>query len=316
MRALADFGLQPRGMRLLLYAFNATFRVDTVDGRRVALRLNVSGRTEPGHLAAETAWLESLAVDSDVLVPRPLPTGDGRRWATVPCPALGRDLPVVAMSWMDGPNLEAGSVAGCRELGRTTALLHRHAVDWALPSGAHLPSMRQVLVDEPDRISADHPGVDDRARAVLVEALAVAQRATDEVWANGPVHVVHADLHGGNVKWHGGRIGVFDFDDSCLGTPAQDLAVALYYLRDAPRRERALFDGYAEAGRLPDLPDDRFEALVAGRNLGLLNTVLGGRIHLDPGFEAVYVQRSVARLRAFLDTGTYRHEVPGLGPPP
>ena len=46
--------------------------------------------------------------------------------------------------------------------------------------------------------------------------------------------MLHADLHNSNLKWCRGRLYVFDFDDSAIGVPMQDLAISAYYLRDEP----------------------------------------------------------------------------------
>ena len=87
--------------------------------------------------------------------------------------------------------------------------------------------------------------------------------------------VLHADLHGGNLKWHRGRLAVFDLDDAGFGVPALDLAISTFYLRaGAPGVEEALRQGYAEVRDLPDVSDEQFEALVAARQLLLANSLL------------------------------------------
>ena len=59
--ALADYPLEVARLRLLNHGFNTTYRVDTTDGRRFALRINVNSRRSPQNLAAEVAWLTALA---------------------------------------------------------------------------------------------------------------------------------------------------------------------------------------------------------------------------------------------------------------
>ncbi len=89
---------------------------------------------------------------------------------------------------------------------------------------------------------------------------------TDVLVDGAPVQPLHADLHGGNLKWHEGQLAVFDFDDCGLGVPALDLAVAVFYLRgDDPQLEGALTAGYAEVRPLPDVDPGHFEAMIAAR---------------------------------------------------
>lgn len=314
LAALADYDLAVARVRLVWHDFNTTFRVDTTDGRRFALRVNVNSDKQPEHLDAELAWLAAIATDTDIAVPAPHPTRSGALRTSAWCEELQRRLPVVVMSWLPGRDLDDGTAESVRALGRTMAMLHDHATRWSPPHGTAFPSHAAVLVDQPNRLGDDHPALDDRGREVLASAHRAAQDATDAVTRRGPVHALHADLHGGNVKWFQGRIAVFDFDDAVIGTPVQDLAISGYYLRDRPALEDTLHRGYAEVRSLPDVAEAEFEALVAGRNLILVNDVLGASWVATRDFAPVYVRNTVVKLRAFLDTGAYRHDVPGLEP--
>lgn len=312
--AIGHYEVEPVRMRLLCHEFNTTFRFDTADGRRFALRVNVNSDKQPGNLDAELAWLAALADEADVRVPMPLPTRAGEFRTSAWCDELGRDLPVVVMSWLPGKDLAEGTPESVRALGRTMAVLHEHAAGWEPPPGCWFPSLERVLVDQPDRLADEHPVLGDAGRAVLVAAHDAAQRATDAVLRRGVRHPLHADLHGGNAKWSRGRVAVFDFDDAAVGTPVQDLAISSYYLRDDETLEASLFEGYAEVRPLPDVAPDEFEALLAARNLVLVNDVLAGRGAADRDFGPAYIRNTVTKLAAFLDTGRYRHRVPGLEP--
>lgn len=190
-------------------------------------------------------------------------------------------------------------------------MLHDHASSWRPPEGADLPLFDGVLTDLPNRLG-DHPALDAEARAVLTAAHAHAQDLQDRAFAAGEAIPLHADLHGGNLKWHRGRLSVFDFDDAGLGVPALDLAIAVYYLRDDAAAEDALAAGYAGVRALPRVSAEVFEGMVAGRNLLLVDDLIeqpNAELRtLIPG----YVANSVQRLRAWLETGRYRRDVPGV----
>jgi Ser/Thr protein kinase RdoA (MazF antagonist) len=331
--ALARHAIAPVRIRLLLHGYNTTFRIDTADGDRYALRINVRGRQDPANLDAEAAWLEALH-DSPITVPRPIRTIDDRAWSVVWSEALGRPVPVVLMSWLPGRDLDAAlpdgdaalpdgdaalpdgrtpdarALEAIGALGSTMAALHSHAEGWRPPAGARFPALDEIDVAGFERLDA-------RSASVLFEAASVVQTAIDEARRAVPIIALHADLHAGNVKWFRGRIAVFDFDDASLGVPVQDLAIAAYYLRDEPAFEEALFAGYTDVRDRPLVHPDHFEALVAGRNLQILHDVLDGA---GPGgsgaaarhFAAVYARNTVTKMRAFLSSGSYRHDVPGL----
>ncbi|MFT4296123.1 MAG: phosphotransferase [Micropruina sp.] len=310
-RALPVWGIGDARLRLLHHGYNSTFRVDTADGGRFALRVNTQPHKTDAQLAAEVAWLAALAADTGLRVPTPQRTLDGRWSARIPSADHDRELPVVLFSWLDGRNLgERPTQRQLRAVGEAMAVLHRHAEAWRLPAGAELPLFDDVLTDLPNRLG-DHPALDAEAREVLSAAYRRAQRLQDEAFADTPVIPLHADLHGGNLKWHAGRLSVFDFDDAGLGVPALDLAIAVYYLRDDAAAEQALTQGYAAVRPLPPVRPEVFEAMVAGRNLLLVNDLIeqpnADLRSLVPG----YVRTSVARLRAWLETGRFRREVPG-----
>jgi Ser/Thr protein kinase RdoA (MazF antagonist) len=94
-----------------------------------------------------------------------------------------------------------------------------------------------------------------------------------------------------------------------LGAPVQDLAIAAYYLRDRDDLVAAMLEGYQEARPLPSFTAAQFEAVVASRNLVILNDIV---VTENADFRAMapeYVARSVLKLRHYLETGTYRHEL-------
>ncbi|MEY2959417.1 MAG: hypothetical protein RLZZ01_1985, partial [Actinomycetota bacterium] len=197
------------------------------------------------------------------------------------------------------------TVEAVRALGRAMAALHEQASTWTPPAGAWLPALDRVETSRFERLGA-------ASSSVVLETATLVQEVIDRVSSSGPTIALHADLHAGNVKWFRRRLAVFDFDDSAMGVPVQDLAIAAYYLRDDGVAESALYDGYAAVRDRPDVTPEEFDALVAGRNLQILHDVLGGIGAADRDFAAAYERNTVVKLRAFLTTGRYRHDVPGL----
>ena len=310
-RALPAWGLADASLRLLNHGYNTTFRVEVPDGRRFALRVNVIPTKTEAHLLAEVAWLAALSAETDLTVPTPQRTRDGEWAARVPSPDHGRDLPVVLFSWLDGRNLGAKpSIRRLHAVGRAMARLHEHAATWRPPAGAELPLFDDVLTDLPNRLGG-HPALDAEASAVLTAAYARAQELQDQAFAADEIIPLHADLHGGNLKWHRGRLSVFDFDDAGLGVPALDLAIAVYYLRDDAAAEDALKAGYAGVRPLPRVSPDVFEGMVAGRNLLLVDDLIEQPNAELRAMIPAYVANSVRRLRGWLETGRYRRDVPG-----
>lgn len=312
---LREWPIEVARLRVIRHDYNATFRVETTTGHLFALRLNVNSRRTPGELTAEAEWLTALAHDTDLLVPVPQRTREGALRSEVYVEELGRSLPAVLMSWLPGRELGFGaSVAHLRVVGSLAADLHDHGAAWQLPPGAEMPRFDDPLFNDVDRLS-EHVDLDlwgADARQVVTESLARTRAAFAQVVAASPVFPLHADLHGGNLMLDHDKIAVFDFDDSGWGPPLLDLAIATYYLRSSDRRHEALLEGYVAQRTLPDHSDAQFEALLASRNLLLMNDVLASTTASVRDFTPRYLRNSVTKLRHYLETGSYRHDIEGL----
>jgi len=105
LAAAEGFGLGVRDLALVLHAFNTTFRVDTDDGRRLALRVNTNSMSTPGHIAAQQAWLHALAAETAVRVPDPLAAPGGGWYVEVDSPEWGGPLHATVASWLDGDDV-------------------------------------------------------------------------------------------------------------------------------------------------------------------------------------------------------------------
>lgn len=303
--ALADYGLEDADLRVVNHDFNTTFRVTAVDGRRAALRINVNSRFGPDEVAAEAEWVGALGRESDVGVPPLIPTLDGRAATSTACPGIDRPLAAILYGWIEGRDLgQPAPIRGLEALGRSAALLHNHAEGWRSPAIARRPDQAMPLMGEPDRLTVPDRRITAARRSVLTDALAMITDRTAAEFAQ-PGLLVHADLHVWNARWHRGELTVFDFDDCGLGTRLQDLAISAYYLRDQPGAEEALLRGYEQVRPLPDHDPEVFEALVASRNLLLLNDVLENVTADMADFLPGYIQRTVARMRRYLKSGRF-----------
>jgi Ser/Thr protein kinase RdoA (MazF antagonist) len=311
VEAAAGFGLGVGRLDVHTHSYNTTYSLVTPGGERFALRIGTNSTSVPAEVVAQQEWQVAIATDTDIVVPRPLRTVDGGWVAAVPSEALGREVLVTCATWLEGQDVGAPDEQVAAELGRTMALLHRHARSWPMPDGARLPLLDSPLLGDEERLSRA-PGLTSEQRRVLDGATRAAERAFADAFATEPAVVLHADLHGNNLKWHEGRLAVFDFDDCGLGVPALDLAISAFYLRsEDASTEEALLSGYASVSPLPHVRTEVFEGLLASRQLLLANDLLGSTTAQWRGQSSDYLRVSVDRLRAWLDTGRFSRVVPG-----
>lgn len=308
--AAADaFGLEVHRLEVHLHAYNTTYALETDSGERFALRINTNSTSPRDEIDAQQAWQLSIAEDTPVLVPTPLPTTDGQWCASVQSEALGREVLVTCAGWLLGPDVGEPTPEVAHELGRAMALLHLQARSWQVPEGGTLPLFDSPLFGDVDRLSTTV--VDTPAREVFGKAMDLTTEVFARVYADAPVRALHADLHGGNLKWHEGSLAIFDFDDCGLGVPALDLAISTFYLRGGTDgAEQAMREGYASITTLPQIDPADFEALVASRQLLLVNDMVASGTAQFREMAASYVPTSADRLRHWLETGHFTRALP------
>lgn len=309
--AAEQFELEVTELELVAHAFNTTFAVAGSDGERHALRVHTNSVSTPTNVVAQQSWQHAIATETDILVPDPLRTVDGGWYAVVGSRALGQDFVVTGASWLEGPDVRELGAVTARELGRVMATLHDQAESWTPPAGGNLTRFDAPLFGDVDLLDTT-PSLAPESRAVLDTAREATALAFTAVHDGTALIPVHADLHGGNLKWDGQHLAVFDFDDSGLGLPLVDLAVSTFYLRGGdPVHEQALRAGYAEVRPLPEVDPALFEGLVAARQLLLANSLLAittAKLRRDA---EQYLAVTIDRLSHWLETGTFTRALPG-----
>lgn len=102
---LEQYPIKVARVRCISHSFNTIFRVDTTNGLKFALRINVNSRRPVPALKAEIAWLEALRKDTDLVVPQTIPRRDGGLISSFFSNSLGRDTVAVLFSWLSGQDL-------------------------------------------------------------------------------------------------------------------------------------------------------------------------------------------------------------------
>ena len=297
--ALTHWGLAATGMQLIKYRENAVFRVELMDGRRVALRIHRYAYHSDAELRSELQWLDALAADG-IAVPRILPTRDGALFATVQVPEVPEPRQVDIFAWVDGRqlgsvesgvNLDTDAVRSVyHTIGALAARLHEQATRWTLPEGFARHAW------DADGLAGPEPfwgrfwelaSLSDGERALLVRARE-AVHAGLSAYGHDPENqarygLIHADLVAENVLVDGAEIRLIDFDDAGFGWHLFELATALYFESDAPHFDAAfaaIIEGYRSVRPLPDAQIAHMPLFFAARSFTYL-----GWIHTRPETE-------------------------------
>lgn len=273
-RALAAHRLSPTRVRSVHHGENTTFDART-DGGRFLVRVHRAGYNTTAEVRSELLWLEALAGDGRVVVPRPHRTPRGEFVLTLDEPGLDAPRDVAVLHWIAGRT--AWSVHGLAtyaRLGDVTARLHAASAAWPRPAdfvrrerveGRHLFGDRSVVaIEDIEGLDRDAYARLSDARARCVERIAAAERRDGRL-------LIHADLHLNNVLHHRGDLAVIDFDDAHITHPLADLAVAVGAAPNAARDR--LFDAYDRRRAMPAAWRDEVRAWIMARRLEMLGWI-------------------------------------------
>jgi Ser/Thr protein kinase RdoA (MazF antagonist) len=307
--ALQEYPLNVKQIQLLTYHFNAIFRVDTEEGQKYVLRINLPGGRSLAEIRAETGWLAALRRDTPLIVPEPIPRSDGGFVTTVEARGVPEPRHCVIFSWVAGHDLaQEMTPPNYEKLGRVVAQLHQYAQTFRLPKGGWLRLMDKTLPFNhgeaiwDEKINGEL--MPPTRRAVFRETSDRVQILLDALFANpSGLRVLHADLHQYNIRVYRGQLRVLDFDDTMLGYPVLDVALSLYYIQAHPEYialREAYQRGYESVSPWPETQTGQVQTYIAGRELQLVNYVLHTTNPLFaprlPGFLA----RAEERLKTFL----------------
>ena len=268
---LSQYALGEYETESINHEFNSTFKVTTAAGEKFALRINVNSNRTNENLNAEIFWISSI---QSVKVPKPVLNRDGSAVSLGWHEATSRRLASVLYTWLEGEEPgDEPTEEQCFALGAAMAKLHIEAAGMVLPEGCELKDYTDVFWGEKNLLTGPASKLARDEQDKVAEVLAKVSAVLVELRGDSQLQPIHADMHPWNVMWHEGELAVFDFDDSGLGLPIQDLMTSIYYL-DTPEQDAALLAGYASVAPVPKHTPEQRQLLLLQRRLLLLNYLL------------------------------------------
>lgn len=301
-KALSSYLLDVKDVSLINNEYNATFKVVAKDEQQFALRININSPRTIANLKAEIAWINFLIADARVNVPHPIPSADGQYFITLNAGSNEREFKCVLYSWLDGEELgDDPTLDQLRALGAAMATLHLSSKDFQIPSDAALPTFNDPLWETEDFLLSSKSELESEAKTLVAQAMTEIKSQIDILYKQNSQQIIHADLHGWNVKWHNDQLSVFDFDDCGFGLPVQDLATAIYYL-DTPEQDAALKEGYASITDLPDYTESQMQMFLLQRRIILLNYLYETSNQEHRAMIPNYLEETLRRIKRFLQS--------------
>ncbi len=297
---LKNYGTHDAKISCINFEFNATFSVETDSGTKYALRININSTRTVENMKGEIEWVRHLNRTSGIHTPAPIATFNDNYIISGFHKDSEQTLHAVMYSWLEGEELgDEPTLEQLHEVGRAIAILHQESHDFSLTSESSLPTFNDFFWGTEDYLFSNKSKLSDTDRALIKEAHDHIMKFTNELYANSPVHIIHADFHGWNLMWNDNRLSIFDFDDCGFGVEAQDLAVVLYYL-DTPEQDVAILNGYRSVKPLPQYSDLAMKALLLQRRLLLLNYLFETKNQEHQEMLPAYLEKSLERVKTFL----------------
>lgn len=268
---LTGYGFPVAQVENINHGYNSTFAVTAENGERFSLRINVnSGRSE-ANVSAELFFINALAQVGDFHLALPITNELGSQISRIYHQDSGRDLIAVLFKWLDGVDVgDEPTEEVVFQIGSLMARMHDTTRGLVLPANAELPVFDDFMWQIEDHLLGATSRLDAEAKSRISAVRLAIEDVIANLSAQSEKQLIHADLHGWNLKMKEGALSVFDFDDSGIGLPIQDLATSLYYL-DTDRQKQALKDGYASVRDLPNCSEYQMSALLIQRRIHLLN---------------------------------------------
>lgn len=298
--ALSQYGIQDAVLENINHEYNSTFAVTSNEGAKFALRVNInSGRTE-SNIAAEVFFINSLAQTGQFSLALPIANLEASFVSKVWHDQSGRELFCVLFTWLDGEDLGDEPTPGqVFQVGSLMAQLHEATQGLKLPAGANLPTFDDFMWHVEDFLLGPKSQLSEGERTKMRSGKIAIEAVVTELFAASSSQLIHADLHGWNLKWHNEALSVFDFDDSGFGLPVQDLATTIYYL-DTEEQDVALRAGYAAVRPLPQFTEKQMQALLLQRRIHLLNYLYETQNPEHRDMLPKYQEETMRRIDVFL----------------
>ncbi len=311
LAALSHYELPLKQVRLVANHLNGIFRVDTKDGETYALRLSHPTWRTDDELQTEVHLLQMLASETTIGAPKLFVNTQGQLITRVTCDGVPEPRRAVLMSWVRGRMLsEQLSPQNFTKFGVLAARLHEHGAKWMAPPDLNVRIRNSLYVrGETDELHERNRELfPETSYAIFEQVRDHVQQAFARLYRDGQeVRIIHADLHQENVKVFRGTLYPFDFEDSILGYPVQDIAQTFYDLlffssldnTEYQLLRDAFIQGYRSEQPWPEAYPGQIDTFMAGQQLWRTNFI----IRFQRPHASSFIAWLAQRFEVFLNTG-------------
>ncbi len=282
-KALQNYEIEVRKIRLVTNEFNGIFRLDTVEGQKYVMRIAAPGNGHPyEHIQSEMEFLNFLRHSESINSPTPVKTKSGEWVTTVSDDFVPESRHCVIFSWLSGVDLEKRiSPQNWRRFGKLSAQLHQLSASFEPPSDFSIYSFDKIYPFEGDLVllSPENRSLYTAEEYELLKMAVTGIHVEIDEWHRdkSAICVTHGDLHQWNVQIARGKLSIIDFEDIMWAHPIQDIGTTFYHTRMLQNFEpllTAFKEGYETICPFPGTYEGQIEVHVLARQLCILNDVI------------------------------------------
>jgi Ser/Thr protein kinase RdoA (MazF antagonist) len=269
---------------------NATYRVESPDGRRWSLRIHREGYHSKMAIASELAWVIELHQTGVAITPNPLPGRDGEIIQAVKHPRMKAPRHAVLFDWETGiePGIGEDLEAPFEALGEITARIHLHTRRWKRPKWftRHTWNVETALGDANPHWGRWRAGMGvDVAKEKLFgrTVTLIGHRLASYGMTEEKFGLVHGDMRLANLLVDGATVKLIDFDDCGFSWYMYDAATPVSFHEHTPQVPTLLEAwkyGYRKVSTLSAEDETEIPTFIMLRRL-LLVAWIGSHIETD-----------------------------------
>ncbi len=313
IKALAHYDFQWSKIVYLGWFTNLLFKLTTQDGNDYVVRVCAPNWRTDQDAQAEGEWLEFLNQEGTIQAPVPLRSKSAAYFIYEEIEGIHQPMRISVQSFLPGRRLgKALTVKNLIKMGELFATMHQASLKFKPSKDFPILSMNKVLArGEPDQLfCADTLALyDPESLQVYLQirdlVVGTYQRRYQHLQG---LRVIHHDLWHDNIHIHRGKLYPLDFEDTVLGFPIQDIAMAMQDLmKDVPAEKfdpllNAFREGYEGISPWPALDEEEMDIFRLGRMLWVSNYVA----LKQPAYFTAHAKESAVLFNNFLNTGKLR----------
>ncbi len=310
--ALSKYPLQFHRIQFVGYYTNCILLAES-GPEKYALRISSPGWRTFSDLNSEAIWLHDLTAGSDIGVVEPVMTRKGKYLSTASYKG-SRVHYCLLMKWLNGDKLwENINSRNIFKMGELFAKLHLFSESYKPPVGFTTREMNRIFA-RGEKVALYKKDNREMFSPAQYDIILKVKQQTDEVYKRlyaekKNLMVISHDLHHENIIIDAeGNLRPFDFEDTCLGYPVQDIAMAMRDLMEDRPQDFELYlsdfrEGYETLRKWPETYQNQIDDFMAGRMRWVANWIL---INDKDGFSD-HLKWAVPKLEKYLITGLLRY---------